>query len=284
MQLSDILIVFVKIEKINKLQEICLPSLNDKIAYQNNRLKDGKLSLGIYDDPDNQYQGDMYINLNNNLLVIGASQTGKTNLMQLIIRNLASYKTPHEVSFYIIDFGSMILKNFESLNHVGGVVTSSEEEKLKNLSKLLISEIDIRKEKLLSIGVSSFSSFIDAGYTDFSQIYVMMDNFPVFKELYSEKYEEELFYLLREGVTYGISFIFTSPTTSGLGYKYLSSFGEHLAFTCNDSGEYSNIFDRCRVEPKNVAGRALVSINKNIYEMQTYIAFDGEKEIDRVNS
>ena len=275
---------FCKNEKINKLQEICLPSLNDKIAYQNNRLKDGKLSLGIYDDPDNQYQGDMYINLNNNLLVIGASQTGKTNLMQLIIRNLASYKTPHEVSFYIIDFGSMILKNFESLNHVGGVVTSSEEEKLKNLFKLLISEIDIRKEKLLSIGVSSFSSFIDAGYTDFSQIYVMMDNFPVFKELYSEKYEEELFYLLREGVTYGISFIFTSPTTSGLGYKYLSSFGEHLAFTCNDSGEYSNIFDRCRVEPKNVAGRALVSINKNIYEMQTYIAFDGEKEIDRVNS
>lgn len=275
---------YCKKEHIDKLQEICLPSLNDKIKYQNAKIKDESISLGIYDDPDNQYQGDMYINLSNNLLAIGSSQMGKTNLLQLIIRTIASCKTPKEASFYIMDFGSMILKNFELLNHVGGVVTSSEEEKLKNLFKLLINEIDIRKEKLLSIGVSSFSSFIEAGYTEFPHIYVLMDNFPVFKELYSEKYEEELFYLLREGVTYGISFVFTSPTTSGLGYKYLSSFGEHIAFTCNDSGEYSNVFDRCRIEPKNVAGRVLVSKNKNIYEAQTYLSFDGEKEIDRVNS
>lgn len=271
--------------QIQKLPDICLPSLENKINFSDNKLVNESLSLGIYDDPDNQYQGDMLKNIDlSNLMVIGASQTGKTNLLQLIIRTIAINKTPKEANFYLLDFGSMILKNLEPLHHIGGVVTSSEEEKLKNLLKLLLNEINIRKEKLLSVGVSSFSSFIEAGYTDFPHIYVMLDNYPVFKELYSEKYEDEFLYLIREGITYGLTFIMTSPSTSGLGYKYLSNFSEHIAFSCNDTGEYSNLFDRCRMEPNNVPGRALVSQNKNIYEMQTFLAFDGEKEIDRVNA
>lgn len=271
--------------QIQKLQDICLPPLKNKISFSKNKLIDESISVGIYDDPDNQYQGDMFKNINlSNLLIIGASQTGKTNLLQLIIRIIATNKSPKEASFYLLDYGSMILKNLEPLHHIGGVITSSEEEKLKNLIKLLNNELNIRKEKLLSVGVSSFSSYLEAGYKDFSHIYVMLDNYPVFKELYSEKYEDELLYLIREGITYGLTFIMTSPSTSGLGYKYLSNFSEHIAFACNDAGEYSNLFDRCRMEPNNVPGRALTSQNKNIYEMQTFLAFDGEKEIDRVNS
>ena len=49
----------------------------------------------------------------------------------------------------MIEFNSAnVLKNFEKLNHVGGVVVSNEDEKLKNLFKLLNEEIVIRKEKL----------------------------------------------------------------------------------------------------------------------------------------
>lgn len=78
-------------------------------------------------------------------------QTVKTNLLQTIIRSLSTKYTPDEVNIYIIDFASMVLRSFEGLNHVGGVVTSSEDEKLKNLIKLLYAEIESRKEKLLSV-------------------------------------------------------------------------------------------------------------------------------------
>jgi len=41
----------------------------------------------------------------------------------------------------------MVFRNFEELHHVGGVVCSTEDEKLRNLFKLLNQEVQLRKEK-----------------------------------------------------------------------------------------------------------------------------------------
>ena len=51
-------------------------------------------------------------------------------MLQTIIRSLAENYTPAEVNLYIIDFGSMILRNFAELHHCGGVVCVSDDEKL----------------------------------------------------------------------------------------------------------------------------------------------------------
>ena len=273
-------------EGIERLPNICLPPLEKSISVPKElAVKGNSYPIGIYDDPDTQYQGEAYFDFDSdNTIIVGASQTGKTNLLQLIVREIASQKKANEASFYIIDFGSMILKNFEDLNHVGGVVLSSEEEKLKNLFKLLLQELDTRKEKLMSVGVSSIASYNEAGYSDIPHLYVILENFAVFRELYADKFEDDFLFIAREGITYGISIIVTATTTSGFGYKYMSNFANHIAFTCNDNSEYSNLFDRCRTEPSNVPGRALVCFNKVIYEAQTYLSFDGEKEIDRIGA
>ncbi len=41
----------------------------------------------------------------------------------------------------------MALSVFEGLNHLGGVLLASEDEKLKNLIRMLSSEIKVKKEK-----------------------------------------------------------------------------------------------------------------------------------------
>ena len=278
--------LYTQKEGIERLPNICLPPLAKTISTPKTlALKGNSYPIGIYDDPDTQYQGEAYFNFDaDNTIIVGASQTGKTNLLQLIVREIATQKKANEASFYIIDFGSMILKNFEDLNHVGGVVLSSEEEKLKNLFKLLLQELDARKEKLMSVGVSSITSYNEAGYHDIPHLYVILENFAVFRELYAEKYEDDFLFIAREGSTYGISLIVTATSTSGFGYKYMSNFANHIAFTCNDNSEYSNLFDRSRMEPSNVPGRVLVCLNKVIYEAQTYLSFDGEKEIDRISA
>lgn len=278
--------LYSKKEGIERLPNICLPPL-DKVISVPKSLPTcgGKYPIGVYDDPDTQYQGEAFFDFDaENTIIVGASQTGKTNLLQLVIREIASKKKADEASFYIIDFNSMILKNFEGLNHVGGVVLSSEEEKLKNLFKLLMQELDHRKEKLMSVGVSSISSYNEAGYSDIPHLYVLLDNFAVFREVYSDKYEDDFLYIAREGITNGISLIVTATTTNGFGYKYMSNFANHIALACNDKSEYSTLFDRCKMEPSNIPGRVLVCINKAIYEAQTYLSFDGEKEIDRIGA
>ncbi|MEG2052325.1 MAG: FtsK/SpoIIIE domain-containing protein [Oscillospiraceae bacterium] len=169
------------------------------------------------------------------------------------------------------------------LNHVGGVVTSSEDEKLKNLMKLLFSEIEMRKEKLLSIGVSSFSAYKDAGKTDLPQIVLIIDNLTALKELYFQE-DDELINLCREGLSVGISIVIANSQTAGIGYKYLSNFSNRIALFCNDSGEYSALFDHCSERLDDIHGRCIVDIDKTHLECQAFLSFDGDKEIDRVST
>src|SRR5699024_1355312 len=113
------------------------------------------------------YQGVYSVDLGTrNLMIIGSAQTGKTNILQNIIRSLSSRYTPDEVNIYILDFASRVLKIFDGLNHVGGVVCASEDEKLKNLFKLLRTEMEERKERLISVDVSSFAAYREAWRKD----------------------------------------------------------------------------------------------------------------------
>lgn len=270
-----------------KLPDICLPSLGDCIDFCTTDRKTAdsgsyEVEIGVYDDPENQYQGVHTVDLgSNNLMVIGSSQSGKTNVLQNIIRSLSTKYTPDEANIYIIDFASMVLKNFDKLNHVGGVVCPSEDEKLKNLFKLLNTEIESRKEKLMSAGVSSFVAYKEAGEKDLPLIVLLIDNLTALKELYFQD-DGELLNLCREGLTVGISIVIANSQTAGIGYKYLSNFSARMALYCNDSNEYSSLFDHCSERIDSIPGRSIVEIDKGHYECQSYLAFKGEKEIDRL--
>lgn len=273
---------------IGKLPDICLPALSEIISFPEKTSKRSGESVwadvGVFDDPDNQYQGTYSIDLTNqNVMLIGSAQSGKTNVLQTIIRSVSTNYSPAEVSIYIIDFASMVLKNFDGLNHVGGVVTASEDEKLKNLFKLLHTEVEARKEKMLSVGVSSFAAYKEAGKTDLPQIILIIDNLTALKELYFQD-DDELLSLCREGLSVGISIVIANAQTAGIGYKYLSNFSCRIALFCNDSGEYGSLFDYCRERIEDIHGRCIVEIDKEHLECQMYLAFQGEKEIDRITS
>lgn len=274
-------------EAIEKLPDICLPALSDTIEFavlpeEEKALGEYPVEIGVYDDPDEQYQGGYSVDLgSNNLMIIGSSQSGKTNILQSILRSLSAKYTPEEVVVYIIDFASRVLKNFESLKHVGGVVCPSEDEKLKNLFKLLRGEIEGRKEKLARLGVSSFAAYREAGEKDLPLIVLMVDNLTALKEMYFQE-DDELLDLCREGLTVGVSIVVANTQTAGIGYKYLSNFSARLALFCNDSNEYSALFDHCSERIENIPGRCIVELEKKYLECQAYLAFHGEKEIDRV--
>lgn len=279
---------FCKKNKISSVPGICLPALPEKIytAVEDKKTaeKGIKVSVGRYDDPEQQKQGNLWFDLTNgNLMIIGSAQMGKTSALQTIIRNLCERYTSSEINIYVLDFASMILKHFEGLDHVGGVAISSEEEKVQNLFRMLLPEISIRKKKLLSKGVSSYSEYLNAGEVDIPQIVLILDNFTAFCELYEEECEG-LLKLCREGFSVGISVIIANSHTSGLGYRYMSNFANRISFFCYDNGEYSSLFDYCRMSIPAIQGRGLVRLDNRILEFQGYLAFEGEREVDRVNA
>lgn len=277
---------YCKKKQIEKLPNICLPSLSDMIPFPNTKdllEKDKHIiaDLGIYDDPDNQHQGMYSVDLSTqNMMLIGSAQSGKTNVLQTIIRSITSKYTPEEVNIYIIDFASMVLKNFEGLHHVGGVVTPSEDEKFKNLFKLLNSEIRMRKEKLLSAGVSSYIAYREAGHTDMPQIILMVDNLTLLNELYFQD-EDLLLYICREGLSLGISVVVANSQTAGISYRYMTHFESKMTLHCIDPGEYMTILNAYKASVEDIKGRALVEVDGEILDAQMYVAFAGEREYEK---
>lgn len=270
---------------IDKLPNICMPPLPENLAYigtQKTMEEELYANIGLLDDPDRQKQENLRINVTTqNFIIIGSAQSGKTTVLQTMIRSLAENYSPQELNMYIVDFGSMILRNFATLNQVGGVVCISDDEKLKNLFKLLNAEITVRKEKLAEAGVSSFVAYKEAGKTDLPQIVVFIDNLTALKEMYLQN-EDFLMPLLRDGIAVGISFVVANNQTNGIGYRYLNNFEGRMALFCNETSEYSTLLEGCRLHPQNVAGRGVIQLNKAIFEVQTYLPFEGEKEFERV--
>lgn len=113
------------------------------------------------------------------------------------------------------------------------------------------------------------------------QIVLMIDNLTALNELYLQD-DDTLLTICREGIAVGVSVIVANPQTQGIGYRYMSNFGSKLALFCNDSGEYSSVFDYCRMQLPSVPGRCIIEKDKQHYECQTYLAFEGEKEFERV--
>jgi len=285
--ITEKIVSYCQEEGIKRLSSICLPPLSSELEFECSDEYEKTSSaaiatIGVYDDPSTQSQNEVAVDMSsNNMLIIGASQSGKTNLMMTTIRSLAERYTPSDINMYIIDFGPSILSNYRDLPHVGGVVTDNEDEKLKNLFKLLNTEIAARKQKIMAARVSSLAAYREAGHTDIPWIILFVDNFTALKELYLTN-EDFLLPICRNGLSVGISVVIANQNIQGIGYRYLSSFSKRVAMHCNDSNDYASVIDHCRTYPDDIPGRAVISIEKTIYEMQVFSCFAGELEKDKV--
>lgn len=286
----DAVVDFVKdyCEKkgIERLPNICLPPLEERIGIPEGvEIEKGKgisIPIGFYDDPSRQLQKEYSIDFTQgNIFMLGSSQYGKTTLLQTMIKQIATHYTPAEVCIYILDYASMFLRNFSNLKHVGGVITAFDDEKIKNFIKMMVETMAMRRETFAKLGVTSFASYKEAGYTEIPQIVLILDNLTAFREL-NEKLDDTFLTICRDGLSLGITVVVANAQTNGIGFKYLANFSTRMAFTCNNSSDYSSIFDRCRTTPREVPGRAIVEINKAFFECQMYLPFDAEKEFEKI--
>lgn len=271
---------------ISRLPGICLPSLADRITtdsldYTSSDSLEVTVPIGFFDDPEQQKQGEVTLELSkDNVYIVGSAQMGKTVMLQTICYGLMRKYTPEQVNMYLVDCGSMVLKMFEDSRHVGGVVLSNEEEKCKNLFKLLNTIVAKRKKVLSSKGVGNFAAYLEAGYNDMPMVVVAIDNMAAFKEYFPEQ-ADELNRLSREAQGVGISFVITAATSNALNYRAQANFGKKLVLNCNDSGEYSNIFGHCKATPRENPGRGLLMMDKRILEYQVAMFGKEAREADR---
>lgn len=283
MTVREAIIDAYKQSGIAEPRKLCLPPLPSEKEWEPAETESRyQVPIGLVDIPSVQIQVPLTVDLTGkNLMIVGGSQMGKTTMLQTIIRAAAENMTSKEVGFYVMDFNSGVFKTMEKLSVIGGVVTLDDEERMKNLIKMLRTEIAVRKEKLLEASVLTFPAYLETGADDMSAMVLMIDNFVVFKEVYDEKYGGELLQILRDGPAVGLSVIVTTAQASALGYKRICYFDNRIAFHCSDTSEYSSALEGCRRTLPEIPGRVLLRMNKELVEAQVYQPFAGENDQER---
>ncbi|MBI0578054.1 type VII secretion protein EssC [Neobacillus cucumis] len=222
--------------------------------------------IGEYDDPANQRQSVLRMPFEGNTVVYGVAGSGKTTLLTTLIYSLMEEHTPDEVNLYLLDFGSETLSWYREAPHVGDVLLSHEAEKIDNLFKMLGGEITARKKRFAEYG-GDFKAFNKMSSETVPAIVVAIHNYAAFAETY-EQYEENISYLTREGLKYGVYFVVTALNTGALRYRLLQNFKQLYVLQLNDTSEYSGVLGHVDgVYPSKFKGRGIFKSDA-VYEFQ----------------
>ncbi len=254
---------------------IFIEALKQKYNYKIKE-KGIEVVIGEYDDPDNQKQGILTLPLSEsgNTIIYGSTGSGKELLLSSILYSALTSYNPEEISFYILDFGAETLKMFEKAPQVGGVLNSSDAEKIENLFKMMLAEIEERK-RIFADYNGSYNFYNEHSNKKVPLISIIINNYDAFAETY-EDYEETILQLSREGEKYGIIFIFSTNSTSAIRYRLRQNFKQSLVLQLNDAADYSDVLQtRTKKEPSKLFGRGLVELD-GIYEFQTAYSYRPE--------
>lgn len=233
--------------------------------------------IGVYDDLKNQRQCILRLPISKegNTAIFGITGSGKNMLMTTIIYSLLKQYTAKEISLYLLDFASETLKVFEKAPQVGDVVLPDENEKVENLLKLMLGQLETRKKLFAEYGGDIERYNANAKQT-VPNIVVVIHNFEAFLENYENK-EEQIRYLTREGSKYGIYFILTASSTLGIRSRILQNCKQQIALQMKQEGDYSQIVGKTGgLIPSKQVGRGLIKLDQ-VYEFQTAM-ITAEKE------
>lgn len=259
-------------------ENIFVEDLRTKYCHSENTFQLNPI-IGEYDDPAHQRQNILTLPLSEegNAIVYGTAGNGKTTFLTTMLYSLISTHTPDEVMIYILDFSSETLRAFAKAPHIGDVMVSGDDEKIKNMFRMVDGEIQKRKQICSEYG-GDYASYIASGHTDIPNIVIAINNYAGFSEIY-EEFEKYVQFQSREGIKYGIYYVITALSTNAVRYRLQQNFKQMFALQMNDISEYSSVLGSTGgMIPSKMKGRGLIKTDA-IYEFQTAYASENIQNI-----
>ena len=240
--------------------------------------------IGEYDNPSEQKQGllTLPITTGGNVLLYGMADSGRDEFLQSLVYSIITNYTSDEVNMYLVDFGAETLLNFREAPQVGDVVLNSDDEKLTNLVKLLISEVNKRKKKFISYN-GNYLDYIRLSGNTLPNILVFINVVEVFNENFMELFDK-LFPVIRDGSKYGISFVLTTTNQNSVRFKVVQSCKQLLCLQLSNENEYRDILGKTEgIVPSKYLGRGLVKRDK-VCEFQTAFITTNEDKFKSIQN
>ncbi len=263
-------------EKHLSANKLWLDKIPDKI-YVNNLINkysfvpkkwDISAIVGEYDDPENQRQDLLTLDMNEsgNTLIYGVS--GKDIILSSIIYSLIITHSPEELNIYILDFGTEMFGIFKKAPQVGDVIFLNEAEKIANFFNTIAKELELRKKLFVDYN-GDYNIYIKNSGKTIPRYIIVINNYESLTENY-EDYVDIVSSISRESEKYGISFIITASGVNAIRGKTSQNFNKQLCLQFNDPSDYSSILGSTHgLIPMDVVGRGLIKIDGRLLEFQT---------------
>ena len=239
--------------------------------------------IGMMDIPSKQKQ-KLYIHDfvdSGSIAVFGASGSGKTTMIQSVLYQGINKYTPDQFKYAVIDMSGRSYSVFANTPYSLGVSSAGESDTFTEIFDSLEEEITHRKEKFAELGCNSYGEYKKDGHNSFPIIVFVLENYAKFRE--SEyQHEDRLISLLNGGQAFGLYFIITTNSKSGIYYKVREQLSTTIVFKMIEADVYRDLLNSSiAVEPENIKGRALIIHDKEAVEIQIALPVHSSSESER---
>lgn len=174
-------------------------------------------------------------------LVGGATGTGKTNLLHLMVLMLSTAYSPQELELYLVDFkGGVEFQDYvtHALPHARAVVLEAEREFGLSILQHLVEEMERRSQAFKAVSVNDIQEYRQRTGRPMPRVLLIMDEYVV---LFSEddrlsfQASEALGALVMRGRSFGIHVLLSAqrPASTFLNMAHIKSqMGLRVAFKC----------------------------------------------------
>lgn len=213
-----------------------------------------------------------YLDLGNgtaqHVLVVGKTGSGKSNLLHVLITNLALNYSPDEVTLYLIDFKKGVeFKPYATheLPHARVIAIESEREFGLSMLQGLDAELKRRGDLFRAAGVDGLADYRQKTSSSLPRILLLVDEFQEFfteDDAIAAQSAQILDRLVRQGRAFGIHVLLGSQTLAGsytLTRSTVDQMAVRIALQCSEADS------RLILADDNPAARLLSRPGEAIY-------------------
>lgn len=172
-------------------------------------------------------------------LIGGRSGSGKSNLVNVIIQNIAYFYSPDEVELYLLDYKDGVEFNTYTkpyLKHASLIAINSNVSYGVSFLKYILGEKDRRSDLFKLHEVKDYKEYCSITDNKLSRILIIIDEFQTLFSTKERSEVENMFAeILRKGRSFGIHILLSTQTLSGVDVGSISQLksqiGNRIALT-----------------------------------------------------
>ncbi|MGW1056893.1 type VII secretion protein EccCa [Micromonospora rubida] len=248
----------------------------------------GRLTVpvGVVDRPYEQRRDPMMVELagaGGNVVIVGASLSGKSTMLRSMLASLALTHTPREAQFFCLDFGGGALRSLEGLPHMAGVAGRRDTEAVRRTVAEVVGIIDEREQRFAQNGIDSVAGYRrrrTAGeFADdpFGDVFLVVDGWNTLRQEY-EELEQTITNLANRGLGFGVHVVVTAVRWAEIRMSMRDLLGTKLELRLGDPTESEIDRRAAQNVPEKTPGRGLT--RDKLHFMAAVSRIDSRRDVD----